>query len=204
MGDDGDVETPQNRLLGLAIKQELERRLDATFRRVSACRQSLASVSRHRHMVASLAACDTHDDLEFERVAFAGSLDLDHPAPFDTCGLVLANSIYPRVEPWLARSNAMRSVTGMAPALRCDIRAQTKTRSTTLSLRYEFRYALSSVMPAHSALEDARKRAYVAGIHLFRAPERSSANRANCASRARRADASLAPATAIQAEGPIA
>src|SRR6185503_3186581 len=76
MGDYGDVETPKNRLLGLAIEQELERRLDATFRRVSACGQSLASVSRHRHMMASLAACDTHNDLEFERVAFAGSLDL--------------------------------------------------------------------------------------------------------------------------------
>jgi len=84
MGDHGDVEMPQNRLLGLAIKQELERRLDATFRRVSTCRQSLAHVSRHRHMMASLAGSDTHDDLEFEWVAFAGSLDLDHPAPFDT------------------------------------------------------------------------------------------------------------------------
>src|SRR4029077_19173782 len=108
----------------------------------------------------------------------------------------------PRVEPWLARSNAIRSVTGMAPALRCDIPAQTKTRSTTLSLRYEFRYALSSVMPAHSASGDARKRAYVAGIHVFRAPERSSANRANSASRPRRADASLAPATQSKPRGP--
>jgi hypothetical protein len=109
MGDYGDVETPKNRLLGLAIEQELERRLDATFRRVSACRQSLASVSRHRHMMASLAASDTYDDLEFERVAFAGSLDLDHPAPFDTCGLVLANSMYPESRPWLARSNALEA-----------------------------------------------------------------------------------------------
>src|SRR5262249_15803876 len=82
MGDHGDVEMPQNRLLGLAIKQELECRLDATFRRVSACRQSLASVSRHRHMMASLAASDTHDDFEFESIAFAALLDLDHPAPF--------------------------------------------------------------------------------------------------------------------------
>src|SRR5215510_11207678 len=80
MGDHGDVEMPQNRLLGFAIKQELERRLDATCRRVSARRQSLASVSRHRHMMASLAASDTYDDLEFEWIAFAGSLDLDHAA----------------------------------------------------------------------------------------------------------------------------
>ena len=82
MGDHGDVEMPQNRLLGFAIKQELERRLDATCRRVSARRQSLASVSRHRHMMASLAASDTYDDLEFEWIAFAGSLDLDHAAVF--------------------------------------------------------------------------------------------------------------------------
>src|SRR5262245_36087952 len=82
MGDPDDVEMPQNRLLGLAIEQELERRLDATFRRVSACHQSLASVSRHRQMMARLVASDTHDDLEFEWIAFAGSLDLDHPAPF--------------------------------------------------------------------------------------------------------------------------
>src|SRR6185436_12793582 len=115
---------------------------------------------------------DTHNDLEFERVAFAGLLDLDHPAPFDTCGLVLANSIYPRAGPWLARSNAIRNVTGMAPALRCDIRAQTgatsglklKTRSTTLSLRYEFRYALSSVMPGtQSSLRRLRKLVCAAG-----------------------------------------
>src|SRR5262245_3321771 len=80
--DYGHVETPQNRLLGLAIKQELERRLDATFRRVSACRQLLASVSRDRHMMAGLAASATHRDLEFKWIAFADSLDLDHPAPF--------------------------------------------------------------------------------------------------------------------------
>ena len=81
MGDHGDVEMPQDRLLGLAIKQELECRLDAKFRRVSACRQSLASVSRHRHMMASRAVSHTDDDLEFEWIAFAGSLDLDHSLP---------------------------------------------------------------------------------------------------------------------------
>jgi hypothetical protein len=80
-GDHSDVETPQDRLLGLAIKQELERRLDATLRRVRACRQSLASVSHHRHMMASLAVTHTDDDLEFEWITFAGSLDLDHSLP---------------------------------------------------------------------------------------------------------------------------
>ena len=80
-GDHSDVETPQDRLLGLAIKQELERRLDATLWRVRACRQSLASVSRHRHMMASLAVSHADNDLEFEWIAFASSLDLDHSLP---------------------------------------------------------------------------------------------------------------------------
>ena len=82
IGDHGNVETLQDRLRGLTIKQELERRLDATLWRMRARRQSLASVSRHRHMMASLAASDTYDDLEFEWIAFAGSLDLDHAAVF--------------------------------------------------------------------------------------------------------------------------
>src|SRR6266567_4092458 len=76
--DHSDVETPQDRLLGLAIKQEFERRLDATLRRVRACRQSLASVSHHRHMMASLAVSHRDDDREFKWITFAGSLDLDH------------------------------------------------------------------------------------------------------------------------------
>src|SRR5262249_12227810 len=97
MGDHGDVEMPQNRLLGFAIKQELERRLDATCRRVSACRQTLASVSRHRHMMTSLSSSDTHDDLEFEWIAFAGvRLTSIVRQRSDTSGLVLANSIYPQ------------------------------------------------------------------------------------------------------------
>ena len=81
MGDHGDVEMPQNRFLGFAIKQELERRLDATLWRVRACRQSLASVSRHRHMMASLAVSHPDHNLEFEWIAFADSLDLDHSLP---------------------------------------------------------------------------------------------------------------------------
>ena len=80
-GDHRDVETPQDRLLGLAIKQELERSLDATLRRMRARRQSLASVSRHRHMMASLAVSHADNDLEFEWIAFASSLDLDHSLP---------------------------------------------------------------------------------------------------------------------------
>jgi hypothetical protein len=66
MGDHSNVETPQNRLVGLAIKQELERRLDATLRRLRAHRQSFASVSCHRDVMPSLAVSNTDDDLEFE------------------------------------------------------------------------------------------------------------------------------------------
>jgi hypothetical protein len=81
MGDHSDVETPQDRPLGLAIKQELERRLDAMLRRVRVHRQSFASVSRHRDVMVSLAVFHADDDLEFEWIAFAGSLDLDHSLP---------------------------------------------------------------------------------------------------------------------------
>src|SRR5262249_22518010 len=80
-GDHSDVETPKDRLLGLAIKQELERRLDATLRRVRTHRQSFASRSCHRDVMTRLAVSDTEDDVEFEWIAFAGSLDLDHRLP---------------------------------------------------------------------------------------------------------------------------
>jgi hypothetical protein len=78
MGDHSNVETPQNRLVGLAIKQELERRLDAMLRCV---RESFASLPCHRDAMASLAVSHTDDNLEFEWIAFAGSLDLDHSLP---------------------------------------------------------------------------------------------------------------------------
>jgi len=79
--DHSDVETPQDRLLGLAIKQELKRSLDAMLRRMHSHRQSFASVSCHRDVMASLARSHTDHDLEFEWIAFAGSLDLDHSLP---------------------------------------------------------------------------------------------------------------------------
>ena len=80
-GDHSDVETPQDRLLGLPIKQELERSLDAMLRRMRAHRQSFASVSCQSDVMASLAVSHTDADLEFEWIAFAGSLDLDHSLP---------------------------------------------------------------------------------------------------------------------------
>src|SRR6516165_6820862 len=80
-GDHCDVETPQDRLLGFAIKEESESRLDATLRRVRAHRQSFASVSSHCDVMASFAISNTDDDLEFEWITFAGSLDLDHSLP---------------------------------------------------------------------------------------------------------------------------
>jgi hypothetical protein len=80
-GDHSDVETPQDRFLRFAIKEESEGRLDATLWRVRTHRQSFASVSRHRDVMASLAISCTDDDLEFEGITFAGSLDLDHSLP---------------------------------------------------------------------------------------------------------------------------
>jgi hypothetical protein len=80
-GDHGDVETPQDRLLGLAIKQELERCLDATFGRMRAHRQSLASLSCHRDVMTSLAVSTADGDLELKWIGFAGSFDLDHSLP---------------------------------------------------------------------------------------------------------------------------
>src|SRR5205085_9164298 len=79
--DHADVETLQDRVLGLAIKQELERGFDAMLRLARAHRQSFATVSCHRDVMASLALSHTDDDLEFEWIAFAGSLDLDHSLP---------------------------------------------------------------------------------------------------------------------------
>ena len=74
--DHSDVETPQDRFLRFAIKEESEGRLDATLRRVR-----VASVSSHCDVMASLAISNTDYDLEFEWITFAGSLDLDHSLP---------------------------------------------------------------------------------------------------------------------------
>jgi len=79
--DHSDVETPQDRFLGFAIKEESEGRLDATLRSVRAHCQSFASVSGHCDVMASLAISNTDDDLEFEWITFADSLDLDHSLP---------------------------------------------------------------------------------------------------------------------------
>lgn len=90
-GDHGDVETPQDRFLRLAIKQELECCFDAPLGRVRAHRQSFASLSCHRDVMASLAVSHTDGDLEFKWIAFAGSLDLDHSSVqfgcLDRCSL---------------------------------------------------------------------------------------------------------------------
>ncbi|MCA6114645.1 hypothetical protein J6524_06890 [Bradyrhizobium sp. WSM 1738] len=80
-GDHSDVETLQDRSLGLAIKQKFERCLDAALGRVRAHRQPFANISSHRDVMARLAVSRTDDDLEFEWIAFAGSLDLDHSLP---------------------------------------------------------------------------------------------------------------------------
>jgi hypothetical protein len=80
-GDHSDVETLLDRLQGLSIKQELERRLDAALRRVRADRKLFGSVSRHGDMMVSLSVSDTDDDSEFERIAFAQAFDFDHGLP---------------------------------------------------------------------------------------------------------------------------
>ena len=81
IGDHGNVETLQDRLRGLTIKQELERRLDATLRRVRAHRQSLGCGSCHSDVMAPLAVSCTDDNNEFEWIAFTSSLNLDHSLP---------------------------------------------------------------------------------------------------------------------------
>lgn len=68
-GDQGDVDASEDRLFGLTIEQESERRLKAALRRVSALRQSLASVAHHRHMMTALAAAFADDHPDFKRLA---------------------------------------------------------------------------------------------------------------------------------------
>src|SRR5690242_11955530 len=77
-GDHRDVEMREDRLLGLAVKQELERGCDAMLRRMRAHRQSLASVSCQSDVMARFAAPHTDDDIESEWIAVANSFDLDH------------------------------------------------------------------------------------------------------------------------------
>ena len=77
-GDHRDVEMPQDRLLGLAVKQELERSFDAVLRRMRAHRQSFAAIPRQSDVMAGLAISCTDDDLESKLVAIADSVDLDH------------------------------------------------------------------------------------------------------------------------------
>jgi hypothetical protein len=77
--DHSDVETPQDRLLGLAIKQEFEcpPRCNAP---ACACLPSVARkcLSPSSHDGESRRLPHTDDDREFEWITFAGSLDLDH------------------------------------------------------------------------------------------------------------------------------
>jgi hypothetical protein len=70
-GDTSDVETPQDRHLGFAIKQELEHRLDAMLRRVRACRQSLAEIERPGFGPA-ICGQTVEDEWVLAKVAIAG------------------------------------------------------------------------------------------------------------------------------------
>ena len=68
----------KNRLLWLPIEQEKESRLEATLWRMFASGQSITGRLRHRHMVTRLTRSFTDGHLEFERVAIAKTLDLNH------------------------------------------------------------------------------------------------------------------------------
>src|SRR5262245_40215345 len=73
---------PHNRLLGFAIKQALERRLDATYRRLSSRRQSLPSVTLQLHMMTSNSAYGRHHHLASEWPACTGAHIRYRPATF--------------------------------------------------------------------------------------------------------------------------
>lgn len=68
----------KNRLFRLPIEQESESRLEATLGRMLASCQSITGRLRHRYMVARLTLSFADDHFEFERIAIAKTLDLDH------------------------------------------------------------------------------------------------------------------------------
>src|SRR5258708_33028286 len=72
------VEASEDRFLWLAVEQEPEGRFETALRRMLACRQPLAHLSRHRDVVTRLALSLTDDHLENERAALGSEPDLDH------------------------------------------------------------------------------------------------------------------------------
>ena len=87
------VEASEDRFLRLTVEQEPEGCFEAALRRVFACRQPLAHLSRHRDVVPSLAISLADDHIENEGLALAGEPDLDHVAFLSDRGRV-ANSTH--------------------------------------------------------------------------------------------------------------
>src|SRR6516162_8597123 len=79
-GDHGDVEPAKNRLLGLAIEQETECGVKPALWRIPPRNHSFVCLFAHRYMMTAFAACFADHHFEFEWIAVADLVDLDHSA----------------------------------------------------------------------------------------------------------------------------
>src|SRR5262249_10218812 len=77
-GDHGDVEPAKNRLLGLAIEQETECGVKPTLWRIPPRNHSFVCLFAHRYVMTALATCFADHHFEFEWIAVADLVDLDH------------------------------------------------------------------------------------------------------------------------------
>src|SRR5262249_21321983 len=77
-GDHGDVESGKNRLLGLAIEQETECGVKPTLWRIPPRNHSFVCLFAHRYMMTALATCFADHHFEFEWIAVADLVNLDH------------------------------------------------------------------------------------------------------------------------------
>src|SRR5262249_34629477 len=76
--DHPHVEAAQDRLLGLAVEQEPERRLQAGFRRVPAGTEPLAHLARSGDAMVRLAVALLDDDIEFEGITVGQARHADN------------------------------------------------------------------------------------------------------------------------------
>src|SRR6516162_1053402 len=77
-GDHGDVEPAKNRLLGLAIEKETECGVKPALWRMPPRHHSFVCLFAHRYMMTALATCFADYHFEFEWIAVADLVDLDH------------------------------------------------------------------------------------------------------------------------------
>src|SRR5262249_24027846 len=77
-GDHGDVEPAKDRLLGLAIEQETECGVKPALWRIPPRNHSFVCLFAHRYMMTALATCFADHHFEFEWIAVADLVDLDH------------------------------------------------------------------------------------------------------------------------------